>query len=250
VVARGAVETSETAGIAGPHTGPAPLWLFSEPTELTEAGENVRGLLGGIDSSDGVDALHESAARILAHAPYEFGTTEVTSTAEEALEAGIGVCQDHAHIFVAAARTFGIPARYVSGYLMRDDTEEQDAGHAWAQAWVDPLGWVGFDHSNGISPDERYVQVAITVVPRRSQDCGPARDRQHWKSCCRSSSDLLRWPTSQQGPGVHVGHSYQQWYRQHLGVPQDIPAEHARRTSHHYSCRPESRHNPVGRQSC
>ena len=54
----------------------------------------------------------------------------------------------------------GIPARYVSGYLMMDDRVEQEAGHAWAEAHIDGLGWVGFDVSNGISPDRRYVRVA------------------------------------------------------------------------------------------
>ena len=82
------------------------------------------------------------------------------STAEDALAAGRGVCQDHAHVFVAAARHLGHPARYVSGYLMLDDRVEQDASHAWAEVWIEGLGWVGFDVSNGISPDERYVGVA------------------------------------------------------------------------------------------
>jgi transglutaminase-like putative cysteine protease len=70
------------------------------------------------------------------------------------------VCQDHAHIFIAAARSMGYPARYVSGYLMMEDRVHQDASHAWAEVHVDPLGWVGFDVSNGISPDTRYVRVA------------------------------------------------------------------------------------------
>jgi transglutaminase-like putative cysteine protease len=54
----------------------------------------------------------------------------------------------------------GAPARYVSGYLMMDDQIEQDASHAWAEAYVEGLGWVGFDVTNGISPDERYVKIA------------------------------------------------------------------------------------------
>jgi transglutaminase-like putative cysteine protease len=70
------------------------------------------------------------------------------------------VCQDHAHIFLAAARALEVPARYVSGYLMMDDRIEQEATHAWAEAYVQNLGWVGFDISNGISPDSRYVRVA------------------------------------------------------------------------------------------
>ena len=82
------------------------------------------------------------------------------TVAEEALGAGRGVCQDHAQIFVGCARMLGVPARYVSGYLMMNDRVEQEAGHAWAEAHVDGLGWVGFDVSNGISPDSRYVRVA------------------------------------------------------------------------------------------
>ncbi len=74
---------------------------------------------------------------------------------------GKGVCQDHAHIFIAAARLLGFPARYVSGYLMLDDRVDQVAGHAWAEAHVDGLGWVSFDPSNGISPDARYVRLAL-----------------------------------------------------------------------------------------
>jgi transglutaminase-like putative cysteine protease len=70
------------------------------------------------------------------------------------------VCQDHAHIFITCARQIGVPARYVSGYLMMNDTELQDATHAWAEVHLDGLGWVGFDVSNGISPDDRYVRVA------------------------------------------------------------------------------------------
>ena len=81
-------------------------------------------------------------------------------SADAAIEHGCGVCQDHAHIFVAAARSLGYPARYVSGYLLMDDANTEEASHAWAEAHVDGLGWVGFDISNGISPDTRYVRVA------------------------------------------------------------------------------------------
>jgi len=83
------------------------------------------------------------------------------ATAEEAMAGGTGVCQDHAHIFIAAARAGGVPARYVSGYLMMDDRIDQDASHAWAEGYVAGLGWVGFDISNRQSPDERYVRLAV-----------------------------------------------------------------------------------------
>ena len=80
--------------------------------------------------------------------------------------AGGGVCQDHEQIFVPAARVAGIPARYISGYLMMNDRVDQDASHAWAEAHIDGLGWVGFDVSNGYSPDERYVRIATGLVAR------------------------------------------------------------------------------------
>jgi transglutaminase-like putative cysteine protease len=72
------------------------------------------------------------------------------------------VCQDLAHIFLATARRLGVPARYVSGHLVRaDGLCEQEAGHAWAVALVPGLGWVGFDPANGICPTDAYVRVAV-----------------------------------------------------------------------------------------
>jgi transglutaminase-like putative cysteine protease len=107
-----------------------------------------------------VPTLHNLSAMIRERVTYDVGHTEVDTSAEEAVIAGHGVCQDHAQIFIAAARSIEIPARYVSGYLMMDDRIEQEATHAWAEAWVQGLGWLGFDISNGISPDPRYVRVA------------------------------------------------------------------------------------------
>ena len=72
------------------------------------------------------------------------------------------MCQDFTHIFVAAARALGIPARYVGGYFHRaDGVVAQDAGHAWAEAFVPDLGWVGFDPTNGICPADGHVRVAM-----------------------------------------------------------------------------------------
>lgn len=104
--------------------------------------------------------LHDLSAFIRREVAYTTGVTDAGTSAEEAIERGAGVCQDHAHIFLGAARACSIPARYVSGYLMLDDRVEQEATHAWAEAHVEGLGWVGFDISNGISPDPRYVRVA------------------------------------------------------------------------------------------
>lgn len=161
VKAHGEVETEDTAGIIGPHRGFAPLWLYRRQTGLTQPGEGVETLLSGMPEGPR-DAmwLHELVNRIRDKVAYEIGMTHSGTTAEEAWKQGNGVCQDHAHIFLAAARKAGLPARYVSGYLLIEGTTDQVASHAWAEAHLDGLGWVGFDTSNGISPDVRYVKLA------------------------------------------------------------------------------------------
>ena len=162
ITCSGVVDTADRAGIVGPHTGKLPLWAFLGQTPLTRPGPRMRTLLGtlGGDRGDPLGLLHGLSAAVAGAIGYEIGHTDSTTAAEEALAAGKGVCQDHAQVFIGCARALGVPARYVSGYLMMDDRIEQEAGHAWAEAHVDGLGWVGFDVSNGISPDARYVRLA------------------------------------------------------------------------------------------
>jgi transglutaminase-like putative cysteine protease len=162
ITSQGTVETSDHAGVIGHHAGHLPLWSFVGQTELTRPGPRLRYLVRGIEAPDRsrLDYLHDLSDAIRKQVAYMTGATGVRTTAEQALEASCGVCQDHAHIFIGAARMSGIPARYVSGYLMMNDRIDQEATHAWAEAHVDGLGWVGFDVSNGISPDPRYVRIA------------------------------------------------------------------------------------------
>ena len=158
----GEVETQDKAGVLGPVYGRAPLWHFCRETPMTKPGKMVNELAGSVDvSDDRLGALHALSVAVLSAVKYELATTDPQTTAEEAVAQGRGGCQDHANVFIAAARVHGIPARYVSGYLQLDDRIDQDASHAWAEAHVDGLGWVGFDGANGISPDGRYVRLAI-----------------------------------------------------------------------------------------
>jgi transglutaminase-like putative cysteine protease len=163
VTCEGVVETEDNAGVIGRHSGHLPLWSFLRQTPLTRPGARLRGLLRDVPASDTrkpLDFLHALSALIRERVVYQAGRTHSATTAEEAVGHGYGVCQDHAHIFIGAARASRVPARYVSGYLLMDDRIEQEATHAWAEAHVEGLGWVGFDVSNGISPDPRYVRVA------------------------------------------------------------------------------------------
>ena len=156
----GEVEMTDTHGVVGPHEGSTPLWLFERATDRTRAGKGVRDLARAASGGDTLALLHDLSRVIHAGIVYEVGASEPHWGTEEVIEAGRGVCQDHTHVFLACARHLGIPARYVSGYLMMNDRVEQEAMHAWAEAHVEGLGWVGFDVSNGISPDTRYVRVA------------------------------------------------------------------------------------------
>ncbi len=160
ITCEGEVETQDTHGVVGRHGGFLPMWLFKRTTDLTRPGQGVRALARDVTGDDDVARLHALSAAVSQAVTYTKGTTEVSMNAEDVLTKGTGVCQDHAHVFIAAARHLGYPARYVSGYLMMDGQVDQDAGHAWAEAWTEGLGWVGFDISNGISPDARYVRVA------------------------------------------------------------------------------------------
>ena len=164
ITSRGLVEVEDCAGVVGDHVGFTPLWLFQQHTALTAPGNNVRQLAARVRDEtttlDDMGRLHQLSAEILEAVAYETGRTDSGTTAEVAITAGQGVCQDHAHIMIAAARQIGYPARYVSGYLFMDGQEVQNATHAWCEVWTEGLGWVGFDVSNGISPDSRYVRIA------------------------------------------------------------------------------------------
>lgn len=160
--ASGEVETEDSHGVFGQVYTRAPLWHFQQPTRLTEPGPRIQALSEVLDTaSDKLDGLHALSAAILEAVPYKLDATAAETPAEEAAAKASGVCQDHANIFISAARAAGVPARYVSGYLRMDDRDDQEASHAWAEAHLPHLGWVGFDVSNGMSPDTRYVRLAI-----------------------------------------------------------------------------------------
>jgi len=161
ITARGEIETSDNAGVYGPHREFVPLWLYRRQTALTKIGDGIKALAASMTEKDEVERFHGLMKQIAERVEYKTGTTGTETTAEDALANGYGVCQDHTHIFAASARAAGFPARYISGYLKMDDVVDQVASHAWAEVHIPDLGWVGFDVSNGISPDERYVRLAV-----------------------------------------------------------------------------------------
>ena len=176
ITCKGLVDITDANGIVGAHDNHVPLMLFRNATLLTQAGPKIRQLgrqmlvqKQNFKSSD-LELLHILSARILSAISYKKGMTTVSTTAEQAMDARSGVCQDHVHAFLAVARFLGFSARYVSGYLMMDSTIIQEASHAWAEIYLENLGWVGFDISNSISPNGKYIKLAagfdyIDVMP-------------------------------------------------------------------------------------
>lgn len=137
---------------------------FTVPTRLTEPSEPVkdfarRNLQHGAVSRQLLD-LTEAIRGAVA---YQTGATAVTTTAEDALALGMGVCQDHAHLFLACCHTVGIPARYVSGYIDAGYADH-GASHAWVDAWVDEVdysGWISLDVTHACLQDDGYCRLAV-----------------------------------------------------------------------------------------
>lgn len=163
IISEGEVELEDRSGVVGRQKTNAPLWLFQSETPYTASGTKLQVLarkLAAKEDEAPLQHAHRLCEAISDAMIFQSGSTGSHTTAEEALKEGKGVCQDYSHIMIATARIMGIPARYVSGYLLMD-TPEQEASHAWCEIWVEDLGWVGFDAANGICPDDRYVRVAV-----------------------------------------------------------------------------------------
>ena len=163
VAIAGHVLTEDRHGVVQGLPHDLPPQVFLRETPLSAPGPALAALAAKVAAGRGgpLDRLHRLAACLHEDLRFDTEATEVETTAEQAAAEGHGVCQDFTHIFIAVARSLGIPARYVSGHLYRrDGAHAQEAGHAWAEGWVEHLGWVAFDPVNGISADDAYVRVA------------------------------------------------------------------------------------------
>jgi transglutaminase-like putative cysteine protease len=144
--------------------------------------DEVRRTAGAIDApGDDLAAYFFAAGKYIFDGfIYHPGLTTVRTTVAETLASRAGVCQDFAHVLVALGRARGIPTRYASGYIHLGDTPilGADASHAWAEAYLPPYGWVGFDPTNNRIVDETFVLVAVgrdygDVSPTRGLYRGP-----------------------------------------------------------------------------
>lgn len=163
VAVEGEVETQEANGLVNGAVERFPPEFYLRETPLTQADPAIMDFAhathaGGADKLMRLHALLTALNREIA---FDTDPTHTATTAAEAFSLKRGVCQDITHIFVAAARLLGIPARYIGGHFRRaDGVTAQDAGHAWAEVHIENLGWVGFDPTNGICTTEAHVRVA------------------------------------------------------------------------------------------
>jgi transglutaminase-like putative cysteine protease len=165
VAVEGEVDTQDTQGIVRGTVERFPPQLYLRETALTQCdaaildfAETLRAAADG----DTLTRLHALLTELNREISFDTDPTHVATTAAEAFALRRGVCQDLTHVYIAAARALGIPARYVGGYFFRrDGVTAQEAGHAWAEAFVENLGWVGFDPANGICVCEAHVRVAV-----------------------------------------------------------------------------------------
>ena len=157
----GEVDTDETHGILSGTAEPLPPSVFLRTTPLTSADTAIHDFARSCAGTTSLETCHNLLNNLYERMTFDADVTHSHTDAIHAFGLGAGVCQDYSHIFLAAARHLGIPARYVSGHLVRaDGLVTQPAGHAWVEAHIPDLGWTGFDPTNGLSTTEAYLRVA------------------------------------------------------------------------------------------
>jgi transglutaminase-like putative cysteine protease len=140
--------------------GATPPMTYLAATPLTAPDDALRDFAERTLKGTGRHALLEFAIAVCDAIDYQAGTTEVTSTAAEALRLGRGVCQDHAHVFIAGCRLRGLSARYVSGYVHPGDAPHA-ASHAWADVYLPADGWVSIDITHRRFASDHLCRLAV-----------------------------------------------------------------------------------------
>ena len=160
----GEVRTFDTAGVVRGSLERFPPELFLRDTTLTTPDDVLRGfVLEAVkDVEEPLERLHQLMRAIHERMSLETQPADEDGlTAVQALSSGKGTCRDIAQLFITCSRVIEIPSRYVSGYLFREDGEAQDMEHAWAESYVEGLGWVAFDPVLKICPAECHIRVAV-----------------------------------------------------------------------------------------
>lgn len=181
----GEVETQNTNGIVRGTVERFAPSLFLRDTALTRTDAAIRSFAQGIRSAAGGDVLaqlHALLDRLYEEMTHVTDEADGAANAAEAFARKRGLSRDLSHIFIGAAHSLGVPARYVAGYHCADEAATAPAaGHAWAEASVPDLGWVAFDPAHGFCPTDAHVRVAIGLdslgaAPVRGMRYGPGAE--------------------------------------------------------------------------
>ncbi len=158
----GEADSSDSGGVLRGGIEPLPPHLYLRQTRLTAPDAALKEYVRNFAGETPLAACHALGLSLNQRFSFDSDITHAWTDAAHAFALQGGVCQDYAHVFLACARLLGIPARYVSGHLVRaDGLHTQPAAHAWAEAWIPDLGWTGFDPINGISTTEAHLRVAV-----------------------------------------------------------------------------------------
>jgi transglutaminase-like putative cysteine protease len=172
IVVHGVVETADTE--IRQDDGPLSPLAYLAPTQLTQPNDEIKAfakqaLAQVADPRERAQALAEA---VFGAVRYKSGTSDVADSAAVAFKSGEGVCQDHAHVYIASARAVGMPARYVSGYLYTGDANDA-ASHAWVDVWLGAeIGWQSLDVTHKCPAVRNYCRLA---VGRDYLDAAPVR---------------------------------------------------------------------------
>ena len=195
IVVRGVVETADTE--VGMDPGPLSPFAYLAPTALTAPSDEMRAFAArAVAGEAGPLARAMALAQAVCDAVrYRSGSSDVSDSAASAFANGAGVCQDHAHVFLACARAVGLPARYVSGYLFTGEASEA-ASHAWVDVWLGAeLGWHALDVTHGRQALRTYCRLA---VGRDYLDAAPVRGVRHGGGGERMQTRVLVAESAQQ----------------------------------------------------
>lgn len=165
IAVSGEVLTNPSNGIVHGAHEPLPPLLFLRTTPLTTPDAAITAFAADTRETDAVARLHALNIAVKRRFALDHGRPIAGRTAIEAFAEGSVSSRDMAQVFIAAARSLGIAARYVSGYspVCQGKEDGRPAPHGWAEAHVDRLGWVAFDPSTGLSADTAYVRVAVAL---------------------------------------------------------------------------------------
>lgn len=158
IVGQGRITMTDTSGVMG-KVGLAKPSVFLRPSDLTEPDERIEALTNDVTGDTPLDRMHALNSLVHETVSYRQGATDAETTAAQALAQGAGVCQDLTHVFLAAARVMGLPARYVTGYYLDPEGGAEVETHAWAEVHLDVLGWTGFDPTHEKSPTDGHVRL-------------------------------------------------------------------------------------------